>query len=219
MEGMEEVKTCLIIGAAPLQNPHSLLSVYHLNDFVICADGGLQAAQECGICPDLAVGDFDSFQGVVPKELPVIPLNPRKDDTDMLAAVNAGLERGFRRFVLAGSLGGRLDHSYGNLWVLHHLHELGCDAVLVGEKEEAYLIGVGEVRQLDCAVGTTVSVFPYACNICNVSYAGMRYPLDHHDLFSDLHQLPMGVSNVVEESPCSIAVHSGMALVLIVKEL
>ena len=98
---MDEVKTCLIIGAAPLQNPQSLLSVYHLNDFVICADGGLQAAQECGICPDLAEGDFDSFQGVVPKELPVIPLNPRKDDTDMLAAVNAGLERCVRLVVLA----------------------------------------------------------------------------------------------------------------------
>ena len=215
---MEEVKTCLIIGAAPLRDPRSLLSFYHPDDFVICADGGLRAAQECGIHPDLAVGDFDSFEGVVPEELPVIPLNPRKDDTDMLAAVNAGLERGFRRFVLAGSLGGRLDHSYGNLCVLHHLHELGCDAVLMGEEEEAYLIGTGEMRQLNCAVGTTVSVFPYACNKCNVSYTGMRYPLDHQDLVSDLHQLPMGVSNVVEESPCPIAVHNGLALVLVVRE-
>ena len=218
MEGMEEVKTCLIIGAAPLRDPRSLLSFYHPDDFVICADGGLRAAQECGIHPDLAVGDFDSFEGVVPEELPVIPLNPRKDDTDMLAAVNAGLERGFRRCVLAGSLGGRLAHSYGNLCVLHHLHELGCDAVLMGEEEEAYLIGTGEVRSLNCAIGTTVSVFPYACNRCNVSYTGMRYPLDHQDLVSDLHQLPMGVSNVVEESPCSIAVHNGLALVLVVKE-
>ena len=215
---MEEVKTCLIIGAAPLRDPRSLLSFYHPDDFVICADGGLRAAQECGIHPDLAVGDFDSFEGVVPEELPVIPLNPRKDDTDMLAAVNAGLERGFRRFVLAGSLGGRLDHSYGNLCVLHHLHELGCDAVLMGEEEEAYLIGTGEVRSLNCAIGTTVSVFPYACNRCNVSYTGMRDPVDHQDLVSDLHQLPMGVSNVVEESSCSIAVHSGLALVLVVKE-
>ena len=215
---MEEVKTCLIIGAAPLRDPRSLLSFYHPDDFVICADGGLRAAQECGIHPDLAVGDFDSFEGVVPEELPVIPLNPRKDDTDMLAAVNVGLERGFRRFVLAGSLGGRLDHSYGNLCVLHHLHELGCDAVLMGEEEEAYLVGTGEVRSLNCAIGTTVSVFTYACNRCNVSYTGMRYPLDHQDLVSDLHQLPMGVSNVVEESSCSIAVHSGLALVLVVKE-
>ena len=218
MEGMEEVKTCLIIGAAPLRDPRSLLSFYHPDDFVICADGGLRAAQECGIHPDLAVGDFDSFEGVVPEDLPVIPLNPRKDDTDMLAAVNVGLERGFRRFVLGGSLGGRLDHSYGNLCVLHHLHELGCDAVLMGEEEEAYLVGTGEVRSLNCAIGTTVSVFPYACNRCNVSYTGMRYPLDHQDLVSDLHQLPMGVSNVVEESSCSIAVHSGLALVLVVKE-
>ena len=59
---MEEVKTCLIIGAAPLRDPRSLLSAYHPDEFVICADGGLRAAQECGIHPDLAVGDFDSFE-------------------------------------------------------------------------------------------------------------------------------------------------------------
>lgn len=215
---MEEVRTCLIIGAAPFRDAKSLLSVYHPGDFVICADGGLKAATECGILPDLAVGDFDSFHGMLPQGLEVIPLNPRKDDTDMLAAVHAGLERGYRRFCLAGSLGGRLDHSYGNLCVLYRLHALGCEAVLAGEMETAYLVGEGETKEFDCEPGTTVSVFPFSCRVCNVSYTGMRYPLDHHDLFSDLQALPMGVSNVVEESPCSVTVHSGLALILLIRE-
>ena len=214
---MEEVKTCLIIGAAPLRSAGSLLRAYRPDCYVVCADGGLRHAAEAGIRPDLAVGDFDSFSGSLPEGVPVIPLNPRKDDTDMLAAVNAGLARGCRRFLLAGSLGGRLDHSYGNLCVLHHLHSLGCDAVLLGEDEDAYLVGAGETRRLDCPAGTTVSVFPFACPVCTVSYTGMRYPLDHGDLYSDLAVLPMGVSNVAEESPASVAVHSGLALVLVTK--
>ena len=89
--------------------------------------------------------------------------------------------------------------------------------VLLGEDEDAYLVGAGETRRLDCPAGTTVSVFPFACPVCTVSYTGMRYPLDHGDLYSDLAVLPMGVSNVAEESPASVAVHSGLALVLVTK--
>lgn len=211
---MEEVKTCLVIGAAPLRDPQSLRRLYRPGLFTVCADGGLRRAQQCGIRPDLVVGDFDSFQGEPPADLPVVPLNPRKDDTDMLAAVNAGLERGCRRFLLACGLGGRLDHSYANLCVLHRLHALGCEAVLFGDGEEACLVGEGETRSFSCAVGTTVSVFPFACSVCRVSYTGMRYPLDGGELFSDLSSLPMGVSNVAEETPCSVTVHSGLALVL-----
>ena len=64
----------------------------------------------------------------------------------MLAAVNAGLAHGCRRFLLACGLGGRLDHSYANLCVLHHLHSLGYEAALYGDGEEACLIGEGETR-------------------------------------------------------------------------
>lgn len=214
MEGMEKVRTCLVIGAAPLRHGEDLRRLYHPGDFVVCADGGLELAQKWGIHPDLAVGDFDSFRGEIPGDLPVVPLNPHKDDTDMLAAVNAGLAHGCRRFLLACGLGGRLDHSYANLCVLHHLHSLGYEAALYGDGEEACLIGEGETRELFCGTGTTVSVFPFACGVCNVSYTGMRYPLDHHDLFSDIAVLPMGVSNVAEKMPCSVTVHSGLALVL-----
>lgn len=211
----KEMKTCLVIGASPAENPRYLLRYCQGDPLVICADGGLAQAAACGIAPSLAVGDFDSFRGSLPESLPVLPLDERKDDTDMLAAVHAGLKQGCRRFVLAGGLGGRLDHSYGNFCVLHFLLSQGCEALLAGEREEVFLVGEGQTRRVACETGATVSVFPFACPVCNVSYTGMRYPLDHHDLYSDISRLPMGVSNVVEEQGASIAVHRGTALVIV----
>ncbi len=211
----QEGKCCFVIGAAPAHEPRYLLRYLTDDAFVICADGGVELAQRCGIKPRLAVGDFDSYAGSLPVDLPVMPLNPRKDDTDMLAAVNAGLARGFRRFILAGALGGRLDHSYANLCVLQYLREQGCDAFLAGEDEEAFLLTEGETRLFQKEPGTLFSVFPFSCPVCNVSYTGMRYPLDCHDLFSSVSKLPMGISNVAEEGTCSITVHHGLALVIV----
>ena len=82
---MEKVRTCLVIGAAPLRHGEDLRRLYHPGDFVVCADGGLELAQKWGIQPDLAVGDFDSFHGDIPGDLPVVPLNPHKDDTDTVS--------------------------------------------------------------------------------------------------------------------------------------
>ena len=214
----QEGKCCFIIGAAPARDPRYLLRYLPQNAFVICADGGVELAPRCGITPQLAVGDFDSYAGSpdsLPADLPVVPLNPRKDDTDMLAAVNAGLSRGYHRFVLAGALGGRLDHSYANLCVLQYLREKDCDAFLAGEDEEAFLLKEGETRLFQKKPGTLFSVFPFSCPVCNVSYTGMRYPLDHHDLFSSASRLPMGISNVAEKGECSISVHHGLALVIV----
>ena len=55
--------------------------------------------------PDLVVGDFDSL-GRRPSHPNVIQLPSAKDDTDMVYALREGLDRGFRRFVLLGGVGG-----------------------------------------------------------------------------------------------------------------
>ena len=136
--------------------------------------------------------------------------NALMDFLTLLAAARLGgmpVRRG--RLMLAGALGGRLDHSYANLCVLQYLREKDCDAFLAGEDEEAFLLKEGETRLFQKKPGTLFSVFPFSCPVCNVSYTGMRYPLDHHDLFSSASRLPMGISNVAEKGECSITVHHG----------
>ena len=102
-------KTCYIIGAG------TITALPIPNDaFVICADGGLAAAARFGVTPDLIVGDFDSL-GLVPKGENVFVHPSEKDETDSFLALRLGLERGFRRFVFYGCLGGRLDLTLANI--------------------------------------------------------------------------------------------------------
>ena len=78
-------------------------------DFLIAADKGYEALEAYGAPPDLVVGDFDSL-GRRPNHPNVIQLPVMKDDTDMVYALREGLERGYRRFVLLGGVGGHRGH-------------------------------------------------------------------------------------------------------------
>ena len=111
-----EMKRCIILGSAPVEDG-GIFDRFDAQDaFLICADGGMDTARKYGIHPDLLIGDFDSMQGSLPDGIETIRLKPEKDDTDLLAAVREGLQRGYREYILLGALGGeRFDHSYANL--------------------------------------------------------------------------------------------------------
>lgn len=92
-------------------------------DLFIGVDGGSLFLIEQGICPDLAVGDFDS---VSEKELAlicsqskeVLQAQPEKDDTDLELAVKAVFARYPQAQVtIFGAFGGRLDHTLANIFL------------------------------------------------------------------------------------------------------
>ena len=164
------------------------------------------------IRPDLLIGDFDSVQCPLPVGVETIHLKTEKDDTDLMAAVKEGVRRGFGSFVLTGVLGGeRFDHSFANLCVLQYLCTQGCRAFIEQDGCRAFLLQGGRLT-LTGERGRTVSVFPFGCAFCEVSYAGLKYPLTHALLTSEV---PLGVSNRVASSQAQIVVHSGCALILL----
>lgn len=83
---------CYIVGAGTFYEEGF---APELGDFVIAADGGYQILLERGVTMDLVVGDFDSI-GFRPDHPNVVDLPVEKDDTDMMAAIRLGRERGFR---------------------------------------------------------------------------------------------------------------------------
>ena len=92
-------------------------------DIFIGVDRGSLFLIEQGICPDLAVGDFDS---VSEKELAlicsqskeVLQAQPEKDDTDLELAVKAVFARSPQAQVtIFGAFGGRLDHTLANIFL------------------------------------------------------------------------------------------------------
>lgn len=197
------MKTCYIFCALPVIS----LPEISPDDLVIAADAGYK--QLGGIKPHLVVGDFDSL-GYVPREESVVELPVRKDDTDALFAVKLGLSRGFRRFVLLGSVGGRLDHTLANIQALAYLTTRGARGVLVGETEKITMLQNGSLNFFGTPEGI-VSVFAYGGTATGVTEENLAYPLDCATVTTDF---PIGVSNEFTNQPARITVEEGCLLIV-----
>ena len=207
----EKRKICAVIGAAPIAEG-TFEKLDMSRRFVICADGGYDGAVESGIVPDLLIGDFDSVHSELPPDIKTIRMKPEKDDTDLFAAVKEGMRLGFREFELYGALGGeRLDHSFANFCVLQYLAGQGCRAFIADGRRRVFLMDGGRLT-LSGMKGATLSVFPFGCASCEVTYSGLKYPLEGATLSSEI---PLGVSNEVLDDTAQVTVHSGDALIYV----
>lgn len=203
----------MIIGASPILDGRVFQEFDPKNYFVICADGGYETALKLGLVPDLVVGDFDSAQKRPPASLRTLVLPVEKDVTDTMFAALKGLAKGLRDFVLLGCLGGpRFDHSLASIETLLYLRDHGAWGFLADERTKVFLLREEKLR-ITKLKGATVSVFPYGCPTCTVSYTGLQYPLTRGSL--TVGGLLMGVSNSIVSDDAEIKVHSGTALVAV----
>lgn len=209
-------QTCMILGAAPIEDSKIFQEFPPEDHYVICADAGYETAAQYGIVPDLIVGDFDSAKELPPQGQKVARLPVEKDVTDTMYAAMRGLTKGFRSFVLLGCLGGaRFDHSLANLEVLQFLLAHGGHGVMADNHAKIFLIRDSRLRLTEMK-GATLSVFPYGVPSCMVSYEGLQYPLTHRNLTSG--GVLMGVSNRIVADTAEILVHEGTALVVVYQE-
>ena len=201
-----DTSLCYVVGAMPLDPGFILTPVP--GDLVIAADKGYETLSRLGVHPGLVVGDFDSL-GSVPDHPQVLRLPRIKDETDTGFALRQGLKRGYRRFVLLGCLGGRLDHTVANLQLLSWLSAQGAQGVLLGEGEAAAVVTEGTLS-FPASMEGFVSVFCAGGTARGVTLEGLKYPLDHAELTSDF---PLGVSNEFVGLPARISVQEGSLLV------
>lgn len=199
---------CYIVGAMSLTPD---LRPYPVQgDYVIAADRGFDSLMAYGVTPNLAVGDFDSL-GHRPSHPNVIQLPAEKDDTDMVYAIRKGLELGYRRFVLLGGVGGRLEHTLGNLQLLDWLALHGAQGFLAGEKTAATCLRDGK------SISFPPSMTGYLSVLCNsgtaegVTLSGLKYPLEDYTLTGSF---PLGVSNQFLGVEAAVSVEKGSLLLI-----
>ncbi len=178
------------------------------NAYIIAADGGLAHLKALGLRPDAIIGDFDSLC-YVPQGAEVYPVE--KDDTDGMLAVKLGLKKGFRDFLVYGSLDGpRLDHTVANYQLLQYLCDHGAKGTLVGLTFCATVVKNGEIRFSGGDYGD-ISVFCMGKDALGVTIEGLYYPLENGTLTPGF---PLGVSNHFTKNTVRIAVADGSLLVL-----
>ena len=197
-------KICYIIGAC---EPGEI--AISGDALIIAADGGLRFLAECGIAPDLTVGDFDSL-GHVPQGENIICHPVEKDDTDTMLAVKLGLEQGCGVFVLYGCLGGRIDHTFANFQTLLYIAGQGARGYLVGNGWVSCVIRNGAV-EFPAGLSGTISVFCPDGEAAGVTLEGLYYPLTDGILKSSF---PLGVSNHFTGGRASVSVSDGSLLVM-----
>ena len=197
---------CYIFGAGSF---YGLRSRPEAVDLGIAADGGYAYCRASGVVPDLVIGDFDSL-GEVPAGENVVRLPVEKDDTDTLAAIRLGLDRGFRDFRLYGGTGGdRPEHTLANLQCLLFLTEHGAAGSLYDRASVITAVKNG-VLAFPAGYRGNLSVFTISGPARGVTIRGLKYGLEDGFLTPEL---PLGVSNSFAGTAAEISVRDGTLLV------
>ena len=199
---------CLIISGAPeCYFPVSFTKA----DFVIACDAGYIHAQRADIVPDVIIGDFDSYLGDLPGGVEIIRTKPEKDDTDTMMALKLAIRRGYRRIMLVGALGGRVDHMLANISLIAFAATKGADLQIVDGHHQIFAVRDGK-RRVPRSSWRNLSVFAFDTECTGVTLRGVKYPLEGAVL---TNTFALGVSNEFTEDIAEISVESGILLVVL----
>ena len=197
---------CYIVGAGDLQETSFSLSK---RGILIAADGGYTAIKKAGIIPDYLVGDLDSLVEI-PNDIPTEIHCKEKDETDMMLAVNKGFDLGYRKFVIYGGLGGRLEHSIANIQLLSYIAKKKARGYLI-QGDNIITVLIDENYTIKAKDKGYISVFSLCALSKGVTLKGLKYILNDSELTNDC---PIGISNEFIGKSVSIDVKDGTLMVL-----
>lgn len=184
-------------------------------DLIIGADRGALYLVECGIYPDIALGDFDS---VLPEQQDkirkyskrLISCDPvHKDLTDTELALELAIEEHVGEVLLLGATGTRIDHTLANLQMLRqamqqHIHCIiqdGHNRIMMTSTE-----AVVEERGY-----TYTSLLPMTAEVTGITLEGFMYPLLNATLNMGQSR---GVSNRLIAPAGKVYIESGLLLII-----
>ena len=176
--------------------------------FVICADSGYLYAKELGLKPDLVIGDYDSL-GFTPDEESIFTFPVEKDDTDLMLAIKEALKRGYDNIDIYGGLGGRFDHTLGNIQALGYLAEHNAKGRILSDNEQIEVLNPDEYV-FKKKEGWSLSLFAYSEKVENLCISGVKYPAKT----TLTNTFPLGVSNMITDSTATISFTDGRLLMV-----
>lgn len=204
------MRSCWIFGGALVNGCCELPSD---DAYIIAADSGYSLLKRMGIKPDLLLGDFDSLKEPKPDYCEILTAAAEKDDTDTMLAVRTAFEKGYYDITIAGSIGGRLDHTIANIQALAYISDNGGKGKLVGEYDTVELLGKGSYK-FQRNDDMYFSIFSYSPSAV-VTTIGTKYNLSEYTL---TNTFPLGVSNEIMLDECMLTIKEGQILVVFSKK-
>lgn len=203
------MKRCVVIGGAEIGRYDRIRRYLSGEDFYICCDSGLKHRAGLGVVPDLIVGDFDSHENPH-LAIETIALPREKDDTDTVFAVKEALSRGFQDFLLVGVIGGRIDHTLGNLSLLLMLDSCGKTATALDDFSELQIVSDRPVS-IDGRYAY-FSLLNLSGAARGVTIKNAKYPLQNAEITCDYQY---GISNeVLPGRVAEVSVETGRLLLV-----
>lgn len=180
---------------------------------IICADGGHVIAKKLGLSADYFIGDYDSSPAPSAPDIVMLPME--KDMTDSEAAIDYAVSMGFDDITLLGGLGGRFDHTMGNIGLLaKYCGKLSHLAVCDGQNY-VFMVKPGRVH-IPKNEYKYLGIISYGGTAHGVTLKGVKYPLKDYNLPNDT---TLGVSNEIIDEEAEISFDEGKLLIILTKDI
>lgn len=178
------------------------------DDLVIGADKGYQYAMAENIPLDYIIGDFDS--AAKPDGDNITVLNPVKDFTDTVAAIDLAKDKGYKEIIIYGGLGRRESHTIANIRSLYFYKKQGINIALKAKGKKIFIVD-GTFTYKHKGKDFYVSIFSLRDLSRGLTIKNLYYELDNYDLAMDSS---LGVSNETCGKDFSIEIRDGDLLVI-----
>lgn len=209
----------LIIASGKIGDYNLLKTLVQENDFILCADGGLNHLMKIAIIPNLVIGDLDSISkeamdyieenNILIEKYPVM-----KDETDTHLAINYLVSRGSREVTIMGGIGSRMDHTIANIILLKMLIDKGIKGCIINENNIIHLVDKSiKLYKKDTYY---ISIIPISLDGIDVNANGFLYQLDNQKIqFGST----IGISNEITSDYGIITITRGIALVIEARDI
>lgn len=209
----------LIIASGTISDYNLLKSLVQENNFILCADGGLNHLIKINTIPNLVIGDLDSISKdaldyIKANNIHIERFPVMKDETDTHLALNYLIQNKYSEITIVGGIGSRIDHTLGNIYLLKSLLDKKIKGTIINENNIIHLVdkSIKIIKKL----GYYTSIIPITSDGINISISGFLYPLvnDHIDFGST-----RGISNEINCDAGIITINKGEALIIESRDL
>lgn len=208
----------LIVAGGNAPSKALLVKEAAIADYIIGVDKGIEYLYENNIKPNIILGDFDSINPSLLKDIKeivteVLTFPEEKDFTDSQLALKKALDLMMDEIVLLGVTGSRIDHTLANIGLLYQCLQAGVKATIKDDKNILFM--VDKSTTLEVNEGGYFSLVAYGGIVEGLSIKNGKYELNHYNL---LPHDNITISNEFIGKDVDITFEKGILLIAYTKD-